>query len=164
MPNPPASWARSNSSSLSGKFSGRFWSSCGCFTATPYIERRSRLIASASEQTFSLRHRHQLAKRNPTRQVVEPAGTGDNRLFGRKPTVAADARRDRLAGLDLRVLHIHRADADLSVAQQAFVVAGHVMLDQVRRALDLTNQIGLVAPGVEVAMADLRVVLFADRV
>ena len=38
--------------------------------------------------------------------------------------------RDRLAALDLRVLHIDRADAELPVSEQSFVMMCHVMLDQ----------------------------------
>ena len=68
------------------------------------------------------------------------------------------------AALDLRVLHVHRADAELLVAEQSFVVVRHVVLDEIGRAFDLADQVGLVAAGVEIAVADLPVVFLADGV
>ena len=38
------------------------------------------------------------------------------------------------------------------------------MLDQVAVAVDLADQVGLVAPGVEIAVADLAVVVRPDRI
>ena len=48
--------------------------------------------------------------------------------------------------------------------KQSFVVVRHVVLDEIGRAFDLADEIGLVAAGVEIAVPDLRVVFLADRV
>src|ERR1700681_2366538 len=96
--------------------------------------------------------------------MIEPARTRDDGLLRGKPFVRLDPRRDRLSGLDLGVLHIHGADADLLVADQPFIVGRHVVLDQIRGALDLANKVGLVATMVKISMANLTVVLLADGV
>ena len=75
-----------------------------------------------------------------------------------------DPLRDLLAGLDIRGLHIDRADAELLVAEAAFVVRRHVVLDEEGVAIDPADQIRLVAPGVEIAVADLSIVIRAHRV
>ena len=71
---------------------------------------------------------------------------------------------DLLAGFDVRRLHIDRADAELLVAEQAFVVGRHVVLDQERVAIDPADEVGLVAPRVEIAVPDLSVIVRPDRV
>ena len=76
----------------------------------------------------------------------------------------AHARGDRLSAFDLWVLDIDGADAKLFVAEQPFVVMGHVVFDQIRRAINLADKVRLVAAAIEIAMTDLRIVFLADGV
>ena len=69
-----------------------------------------------------------------------------------------------LAGLNVRRLHIDSADAELLVSEALLIVRRHVVLDQIAIALDAANEISLVAADIEVAMADLPVIIGADRV
>ena len=69
---------------------------------------------------------------------------------------------DRLGGFHSGILNVDRTDADLLVSKQSLVVMRHVVFDQAGRALYPRNEIGLVAAGVEVAVADLAVILLAD--
>ena len=76
----------------------------------------------------------------------------------------SNAVRDHLAALDLRILNVDRADAELFVAEAILVVMRHVVFDEVGCCVDLANQVSLVAADVEITMTDLRVVFFADGV
>jgi hypothetical protein len=67
-------------------------------------------------------------------------------------------------GLDIRRLHIDRADPQLLVAEKAVEVVGHIVFDQIRVALDAAYEIGLVAADIEVTMADLPIVIGANRI
>jgi hypothetical protein len=78
--------------------------------------------------------------------------------------VQRDAFRDPFAGFDVRILHIDRADAKLSVPQQPFVVRGHVVLDQETVAIDPCDDIRLISASVEVAVAYLAVIVGPDRI
>ena len=75
-----------------------------------------------------------------------------------------DPLGDLLSRLDVRRLHVDRADAELLVAEQSFVVRRHVVFDQVRVAVDPADEVRLVASRVEVAVSDLTVVVWADGV
>ncbi len=65
-------------------------------------------------------------------QVIEPARACDDGLLGGKPTVRPDAPRDGFPTLDLWVLDIHGSHAELPVTNEALVMMGHVVLDQIR--------------------------------
>jgi hypothetical protein len=96
--------------------------------------------------------------------MIETARTRHDRLLGCKPWVSADSPGDRFAALDLRILHVNRADTELLVAQQSLLMWRHVVLDQIRRAIDVADKVRLVATGIEVTVANLRVVFLADRI
>ena len=54
--------------------------------------------------------------------MIEAAGAGDDGLLRRQPAIGQDALRHDLPGLDLRILHIDGADAELLVAEAVLVV------------------------------------------
>src|SRR5215472_1166845 len=70
-----------------------------------------------------------------------------------------DAFGYQSAGLDVRGLHVDRADPQLLVAEQTLEMVGHVVFDQIRMAIDSAYQVGLVAADVEVTVADLPIVV-----
>jgi hypothetical protein len=81
-----------------------------------------------------------------------------------EPTEYLDAARHQFSRLDFGILHIDCTDAELPVAQSALVMMRHVVFDQIGRASDVTDLIRLIASGIEIAMANLPIILFADRV
>src|SRR4029077_3160506 len=81
----------------------------------------TRAASSTAENALGLGHCHELAEGRPLREVVYAAGTCDNVLLGRHPTVGQNALRNDLAGFHFRILHIHSPDADLPVAHETFV-------------------------------------------
>ena len=118
----------------------------------------------SAQNALGLRHRPQLAGGGATRQVIKAARAGDYGLFRRQPFVLADARGNGFAAFDLGVLHVNRTDAELVISQQPFVMPRHIVFDQIRGRTDLADQIGLIAARIEIAMADLAIVVLADRV
>jgi hypothetical protein len=62
-----------------------------------------------------LRHRPHFAEGDVARQMVEPACAGNDRLFGRKPSVDGYSFRDGFTGFDIGSLDIDRADPELLV-------------------------------------------------
>ena len=69
-----------------------------------------------------------------------------------------------LAGFDIRILHIDRPDAKLLIAKEPMKVRRHVMLDQERIAVDRGDDIRLVSAGIEIAMANLTIIIGTDGV
>src|SRR3984893_3614439 len=76
----------------------------------------------------------------------------------------ANACGNGFTTLDLRVLHVDGADAELLVPQQPLEMRRHVVLDQKGGARNFADQISLIAANIEIAVADLRVVFLADSV
>ena len=113
---------------------------------------------------FGTRHRPELPKGNMPGQMIKSARACHHRLFGGKPPIGFDAVSHLLSGLHVRVLHIDGADGKLLVAEQAFVVMRHVVLDEKGVAIDPADEIRLVAARIEIAVADLAVIVRTDRV
>ena len=116
------------------------------------------------QDRLGLAHRPKLAERDVPWKVIEPAGTRDEGLLGQEPFMRPDPFGDLLAGLHIRRLHVDGTDAELLVAEQAFIVIRHVMLDQIGVAIDPANKIGLVAAHIEIAVPDLTVVIGPHRI
>ena len=76
----------------------------------------------------------------------------------------ADAFRDLRSRLDVRCLHVDSANTELLVSEILLIMRRHVVLDEIAVALDATNKVSLVPADVEVAMANLPVIIRADRV
>src|SRR5437868_2227599 len=96
--------------------------------------------------------------------MVEPACARNNRLFGREPSVGGYSFRDRFARFDIGILDIDRADPELLVPQQAIERISPVVLDHVGSALDLADQVCLIATGVEISMSNLPIIMRSDSV
>src|ERR1700681_4529123 len=115
--------------------------SSSCMAATiSYVERpprkpastsAARIAPSSTQDELGFRHCLQLTITGPARQVVEAARAGHDRLLGCEPFMHLNAFRDRFAAFDFGILDVHRPDAELLVADQALVVRGHVVLDEV---------------------------------
>ena len=58
----------------------------------------------------------ELSQRNMPWQVIEPAGTGNERLFGRQPIVLGDALGNLLAGLYVGRLNVDGSYTKLPIA------------------------------------------------
>ena len=58
----------------------------------------------------------ELSPRNMPWQVIEPAGTGDERLFRRQPIVLGDTLGNLLAGLYVGRLNVDGSYTQLSIA------------------------------------------------
>ena len=97
-------------------------------------------------------------------EVIEPAGTGNKRLFGRQPIVLGDALGNLLAGLYVGRLNVDGSYTQLPIAQEILIMRCHVVLYEVSIAFDLAHEIGLIAPDVEIAVANLTVIVGADCV
>src|SRR5271166_1418502 len=97
-------------------------------------------------------------------EMIEAAGTGDQGLLRRKPTMRSDAVSNLITAFDIWILHIDRANAQLLVTQQTLEMRSHVMLNQITVAFDFADQIRLVPARIEIAMTDLPVVIGADCV
>ena len=69
-----------------------------------------------------------------------------------------------LSGLDIGGLNVNGADTKLFVAKVLLVVRRHIVFDEIAVTLNFTYEIGLVAALVEIAVADLSVVVRADGV
>ena len=82
-----------------------------------------------------------------SRQVIEAAGTRDDRLLGREPAMRLDARGDLLSGLDLGCLHVDGADAELPVAEAILRSAASCRARSDSRRTRFADEIGLVAAG-----------------
>jgi len=91
--------------------------------------------------------------------MIEAAGAGDDRLFGREPSMRFDPLNHLLSGLDVWGLHVDGTDAKLLVAEVLFIVRRHIVLDEIAVTLDVAYKIGFVAPLIEIAVADLSVVI-----
>jgi hypothetical protein len=78
-------------------------------------------------------------------EVIETARTSDDGLFRCEPSIGLDPIGYQLTCFDIGGLHIDRSDTKLLIAQQPLVMSGHIVLNQVRIAVDLANEIGLVA-------------------
>src|ERR1700741_4470733 len=96
--------------------------------------------------------------------MIETAGARDGRLLRLEPGVAFYPGRYLLPGFDIGCLHVHRPDGELFVTEQTLVMRHHVVLDHVNVSANLANQVRLVAPRVKIAVADLTIVVRANRV
>ncbi len=96
--------------------------------------------------------------------MVESAGAGNDSLLRGNPSLGAYPLNDRLGGFDSGILNIDGANADLLVPHQPFVMMRHIVFDETGRALNFRNQIGLIPAGVEIAMANLTVILLSDGI
>ena len=74
--------------------------------------------AHPPSNTLRLGHRLQLAEGDLPGKMIEAARAGDDGLLGREPSVRPDPFGDRFPALDLGILHIHGADAELLVCEQ----------------------------------------------
>ena len=83
---------------------------------------------------------------------------------GASQRVRPDPISHLLAGFDIWRLDVDRADTELLVAKQALIMRRHVVFDQVRVAIDSTDQIRLVTPSVKIAVSDLSVIIGPNRV
>ena len=63
------------------------------------------------------------------------------------------------SGLDIGGLNVDRADTELFVAKALLVVRRHIVFDEIPVTLNFTYEIGLVAALVEIAMANLSIVV-----
>jgi len=70
-----------------------------------------------------------------------------------------DPLNHQLPGLDVWVLHVDSADTKLFVSKVLFVVRRHIVLDEIAVTLDVADKISFVAPLVEIAVADLSIVV-----
>jgi hypothetical protein len=71
--------------------------------------------------------------------MIEAAGTGDNRLFGRKPSMRFDPIHHLLSGLDIGGLDVNSADTKLFVAKVFLIVWRHIVFDEIAVTLDFTD-------------------------
>src|ERR1700738_2913897 len=91
--------------------------------------------------------------------MIKAARAGDDRLFGREPSMHFDPVNHLLSGLDVWGLHVDGADAKLLVAEVLFVVRRHIVFDEIAVTIDLADKIGFVSSLVEIAVADLSIVV-----
>jgi len=70
-----------------------------------------------------------------------------------------DAIGHLLAGFDIGSLYIDGTDTKLLIAEQAFVMGCHIVLDEVRIAIDLADQVRLVASYIEVSVSYLAIIV-----
>jgi hypothetical protein len=73
-----------------------------------------------------------------------------------------DAVRDLFSRLHVGTLHIHGTHTQLFVAEKPLVMGRHVMFDKVSVAIDLANEVRFVPPGVEIAVANLTIIIGPD--
>lgn len=78
--------------------------------------------------------------------------------------MSPDAVSNSFAGLNIRCLNVDGSNPQLSIPQVTLKVRGHIMLDQIGIAFDPANQVRLVAPFIEIAVTDLAVVIWANRI
>ena len=123
------------------------------------------VIPSATGQDrLRFSHCPHFAKRNVPRKMIEAAGAGDDRLFGREPSMRFDPLHHLLSGLDIGGLHVNGADTKLFVAKVLLVVRRHIVFDEIAVTLNFADEIGLVAALVEIAVANLSIVIRAHGV
>jgi len=75
-----------------------------------------------------------------------------------------DALDNLFGAFDIGRLNVDRAHRELPVAEATLVVRRHIVLDEKAVAFDLADEVGLVAPVIEIAVADLTVIIGADGV
>src|SRR4051812_45836466 len=78
--------------------------------------------------------------------------------------MGVDTLNDLLWSLDVWGLNIDRANAKLVVPQTVLVMRGHVVLYQVASAVNPAHKVGLVRAKIEIAMADLPIIIGPDRI
>src|ERR1700730_4086027 len=91
--------------------------------------------------------------------MIKAARAGDDRLFGRAPFMHFDPPNNYLPSLDVGVLHVDSADTKLLVPKVLFIVRRHIVFYEIAVTLDVANKISFVAPLVEIAVADLSIVV-----
>jgi hypothetical protein len=73
--------------------------------------------APSGQDGFGFCHRAKFSERDMSWQMVEAAGTGYDGLLRSKPTVRSYPVGNQLPALDVRSLHIDRADAQLFITE-----------------------------------------------
>ena len=79
-------------------------------------------------------------------------------------TVGGNPFGNQRAGFDIGGLDIDRANAELLVSEQPFESVCPIMLDQVGTALDLADQVRLVASCIEIPVTNLTIIIGAYRI
>ena len=72
--------------------------------------------------------------------------------------------RNYFARFDIWRLNIDRADAELLVPEEFLKGIGPIMLDQVRIAFNLADEIGLITSCIEISVPNLTIIVRAYRV
>ena len=71
---------------------------------------------------------------------------------------------DYFASFDIWSLNIDRADAELLVPEEFLKGIGPIVLDQVRIAFNLADEIRLITAGIEISVPNLTIIVRAHRV
>ena len=66
-----------------------------------------------------------------------------------------------LSGLDIRGLNVNGTDTKLFLAKVLFVVRRHIVFDEIAVTVNFADKIGFVAALVEIAVANLPIVIRA---
>ena len=96
--------------------------------------------------------------------MVEPTRAFDDGLLGSEPWVRSSSFCDYFARFDIWSLNIDRADAELLVPEEFPKGIGPIMLDQVRLAFDLADEIRLITSRIKISVPNLPIIVRAYRV